>query len=88
MSNESFCPSLLKQSIQVRNPECSKFCETSLRMPHSLMVQSRATIWKHLREADTINSGDDSQNYTQRLENLVKQEELPIILSDYLQCIN
>jgi len=74
--------------IKVRNPECSKFCETSLRMPHSLMVQSRATIWKLLRDADNSTSGGNIQNYTQRLENLVKQEELPIILSDYLQCIN
>ena len=70
--------------IKVRNPDCTKMCETSLRMPHSLLIQSRAKIWSILR---TASSQDSSLSYCQRTDILVKKEELPLILSEYIQCI-
>ena len=70
--------------IKVRNPDCTKMCETSLRMPHSLLIQSRAKIWSILR---TASSEDSSLSYCQRTDILVKKEELPLILSEYIQCI-
>ena len=69
--------------VKVRNPESVELCERSLKMPSSLMIQSRAVIWRMLREA----SSDPSEmRYGERIETLVKREELPVIMSDYLQC--
>ena len=43
--------------VKVRNPESQALCEQSVKMPNSLPVQSRAVIWRLLREA-SISSSD------------------------------
>ena len=68
--------------VKVRNPESQALCEQSVKMPNSLLVQSRAVIWRLLREASITSQ----MKYGERIEKLVQSEELPLIMSDYLQC--
>ena len=68
--------------VKVRNPESQALCEQSVKMPNSLLVQSRAVIWRLLRDASISNQ----MKYGERIEKLVQSEELPLIMSDYLQC--
>ena len=70
--------------IKVRNPESQALCERSVKVPSSLLVQSRAVIWRLLRDAS--NPASSPMRYEKRIESLVKSEELPVIMSDYLQC--
>ena len=72
--------------VKVRNPESQAMCEQSVKMPNSLLVQSRAVIWRLLREASISSSDANSMKYGERIEKLVSSEELPLIMSDYLQC--
>ena len=73
--------------VKVRNPESQALCEQSVKVPNSLLVQSRAVIWRLLRNATTASNSDSSpMMYGERIESLAKSEELPLIMSDYLQC--
>ena len=67
--------------IRVRNPECSELVETSLRVPGSLLQQSRIKTWSLLRH-----SGGSSLSYPDKMKALAKSEQIPVVLLDYLQC--
>merc|ERR1712062_390000 len=67
--------------IRVRNPECSELVETSLRVPGSLLQQSRIKTWSLLRH-----SGGNSLSYPDKMKALAKSEQIPVVLLDYLQC--
>ena len=69
--------------VKVRNPDCAPLCESMMKKPNSLMCQSRAAIWKHLIHVSNTNT---DLSYKQRLQTLVEEEELPIIIVDYLMC--
>ena len=64
---------------RVRNPDVVDRVEKGLRVPGSLRRQSRVKIWKLLR------AGKGS--FKDRVEKLTSEEELPLVLSDYIQCV-
>jgi hypothetical protein len=66
---------------RVRNPEVVDRVEKGLRVPGSLRRQSRTKIWKMLREGKM-------GNFKDRLGQLTLEEELPVVLSDYIQCLS
>ena len=65
---------------RVRNPEVVDRVEKGLRVPGSLRRQSRTKIWKMLREGKM-------GNFKDRLRQMTMEEELPVVLSDYIQCM-
>ena len=71
--------------IRVRNPECSELVETSLRVPGTLLQQSRIKTWSLLRHSGG-GGGDDALSYTDKMKALAKTEQIPVVLLDYLQC--
>jgi len=66
---------------RVRNPEVVDKVEKALRVPGSLLRQSRTKIWKMLRAGLVVES-----SFKERLARLTREEELPVVLSDYMQC--
>ena len=68
--------------IRVRNPDCSDLVETSLRVPGSLLQQSRIRIWSLLRQGRE----GGSQDYKEKMKALAASAQIPVILSDYLEC--
>ena len=68
--------------IRVRNPDCSDLVETSLRVPGSLLQQSRIRIWSLLRQ----DREGGSQVYKEKMRVLAASAQIPVILSDYLEC--
>ena len=70
--------------IRVRNPECSELVETSLRVPGSLLQQSRIKTWSLLRHSG--GGGGDALSYPDKMKALAKTEQIPVVLLDYLQC--
>lgn len=68
--------------IRVRNPDCSDLVETSLRVPGSLLQQSRIRIWSLLRQGREGGSHD----YKEKMKALAASAQIPVILSDYLEC--
>ena len=67
---------------RVRNPEVVEKVEKGLRVPGSLMRQSRTKIWKMLR------AGIMGTTFKDRLAKLTTEEELPLVLSEYIQCLS
>eukprot|EP00092_Neocalanus_flemingeri_P029643 GFUD01032189.1.p1 GENE.GFUD01032189.1~~GFUD01032189.1.p1 ORF type:complete len:414 (+),score=144.83 GFUD01032189.1:73-1314(+) len=67
---------------RVRNPGVVDKVERGLRVPGSLRRQSRTKIWKLLR------AGRKGGNFKDRLRKLTVEEELPGVLSDYIQCVS
>ena len=68
--------------IRVRNPDCSELVETSLRVPGTLLQQSRIKTWSLLRHS----GGAASLTYPDKMKALAKTEQIPVVLLDYLQC--
>ena len=66
---------------RVRNPEVVDRVQKGLRVPGSLRRQSRTKIWKMLREGKMVNFKD-------RLRQMTMEEELTVVLSDYIQCMS
>ena len=69
--------------IRVRNPDCSELVETSLRVPGTLLQQSRIKTWSLLRHSG---GGGESLSYPDKMKALAKTEQIPVVLLDYLQC--
>ena len=65
---------------RVRNPEVVVRVQKGLRVPGSLRRQSRTNIWKMLREGKM-------GNFKDRLRQMTMEEELTVVLSDYIQCM-
>lgn len=73
--------------IRVRNPECSELVETSLRVPGTLLQQSRIKTWSLLRHSGGGGGGGDvALSYPDKMKALAKTEQIPVVLLDYLQC--
>ena len=70
--------------IRVRNPECSDLVETSLRVPGTLLQQSRIKTWSLLRHSGGGTVA--SLTYPDKMKALAKTEQIPVVLLDYLQC--
>ena len=68
--------------IRVRNPDCSELVETSLRVPGTLLQQSRIKTWSLLRHSGV---GGESLSYPDKMKALAKTEQIPLVLIDYLQ---
>ena len=66
---------------RVRNPEVVDRVQKGLRVPGSLRRQSRTKIWKMLREGKM-------GNFKDRLRQMTMEEELTVVLSDYIQCMS
>lgn len=66
---------------RVRNPDAIDKVERGLREPGSLRRQSRTRIWKLLQ------SSNERESFKSKLNRISKEEELPIILCEYIQCM-
>ena len=66
---------------RVRNPEVVDRVQKVFRVPGSLRRQSRTKIWKMLREGKM-------GNFKDRLRQMTMEEELTVVLSDYIQCMS
>jgi len=67
---------------RIRNPAVVGRVETGLRVPGSLRRQSRTRIWRLLR------AGKLEGKFKERLGRLTVEEELPLVLSEYIQCFS
>ena len=52
--------------VKVRNPESQELCKQSIKRLNNLLVQSRAVIWRLLREASISSSDSDPMKYGER----------------------
>lgn len=66
--------------VRVRNPELVERVERELRVPPPLLRQARVVVWR------AVGGAGSRQEHRERLGELVRREELPGVLGEYLLC--